>query len=116
MGVRPPFFVQPPNLEQKVQKDQNCKALSEVKMFGLVVDDLKFVASQFRRLHGKHMRYIFRFYSQQWMYWAARVIQVAWGHKYNYGKNESLRVRMLERIWLIMLQKPTEPDFTVEDK
>ncbi|KAL2497269.1 Cyclic nucleotide-gated ion channel 1 [Abeliophyllum distichum] len=105
-----------PISSRRSRRTRTVQALSEVQMFGLVADDLKFVASQFRRLHGKQMRYIFRFYSRQWRYWAARVIQVAWGHKYNYGKNKSLEVRMLERIWPIMLQKPAEPDFTAEDK
>ncbi|KAL2520068.1 Cyclic nucleotide-gated ion channel 1 [Forsythia ovata] len=94
---------------------RTVQALSKVQVFALVADDLKFVASQFQRLHGKQARYIFRYYSQQWRYWAARVIQVAWGHKYNYGKNKSVEARMLERIWPIMLQKPAELDFTAED-
>ncbi|KAL2512035.1 Cyclic nucleotide-gated ion channel 1 [Abeliophyllum distichum] len=94
---------------------RTVQALSKVQVFALVADDLKFLASQFRRLHGKQMRNNFRLYSQQWRNWAARVIQVAWGHKYNYGKNKSVEAIMLERIWPIMLQKPAEPDFTAED-
>lgn len=53
-------------------------ALTEVEGFALKADDLKFVASQFRRLHSKQLRHTFRFYSQQWRTWAACFIQAAW--------------------------------------
>ncbi|KAF5930985.1 hypothetical protein HYC85_031858 [Camellia sinensis] len=42
--------------------------------------DLKFVASQFRRLHSKKLRHKFRFYSHQWRLWAACFVQVVWRH------------------------------------
>lgn len=54
------------------------KAMTEVEAFALVVDDLKFVASQFRKLHSKQLRHTFRFYSHQWRTWAACFIQAAW--------------------------------------
>lgn len=57
---------------------RTVQALSEVEAFALVADDLKFVASQFRRLHSKQLRHTFRFYSQQWRTWAACFIQAAW--------------------------------------
>ncbi|KAL5811398.1 hypothetical protein ACOSQ3_028132 [Xanthoceras sorbifolium] len=57
---------------------RTVRALSEVEAFALVADDLKFVASQFRRLHSKQLRHTFRFYSQQWRSWAACFIQAAW--------------------------------------
>ncbi|KAF3454981.1 hypothetical protein FNV43_RR05429 [Rhamnella rubrinervis] len=57
---------------------RTVKALSEVEAFALVADDLKFVASQFRRLHSKQLRHKFRFYSHQWRLWAACFIQAAW--------------------------------------
>ncbi|KAI4383160.1 hypothetical protein MLD38_009034 [Melastoma candidum] len=57
---------------------RTVQALTEVEGFALVADDLKFVASQFRRLHSKQLRHTFRFYSQQWRTWAACFIQAAW--------------------------------------
>ncbi|KAG6429468.1 hypothetical protein SASPL_107519 [Salvia splendens] len=57
---------------------RTVKALVEVESFALMADDLKFVASQFRRLHSKQLRHTFRFYSQQWRTWAACFIQAAW--------------------------------------
>ncbi|KAJ7959307.1 cyclic nucleotide-gated ion channel 1 [Quillaja saponaria] len=70
---------------------RTVRTLSEVEAFALKADDLKFVASQFRRLHSKQLRHTFRFYSQQWRTWAACFIQAAWRR---YGKRkleESLR-------------------------
>lgn len=139
---------------------RTVQALSEVEAFALVADDLKFVASQFRRLHSKQLRHAFRFYSQQWRTWAACFIQAAW-HRYcrkkleetlrkeedrlqdalakgggnspslgatiyasrfaanalrNLRRNNGARkARLPERIPPILLQKPTEPDFTAED-
>lgn len=70
---------------------RTVQALSEVEAFALVADDLKFVASQFRRLHSKQLRHAFRFYSQQWRTWAACFIQAAW-HRYCRKKlEETLR-------------------------
>lgn len=57
---------------------RTVQAVSEVEAFALVADDLKFVASQFRRLHSKQVRHTFRFYSHQWRTWAACFIQAAW--------------------------------------
>uniref|UniRef100_A0A2N9IHS2 Cyclic nucleotide-binding domain-containing protein n=2 Tax=Fagus sylvatica TaxID=28930 RepID=A0A2N9IHS2_FAGSY len=57
---------------------RTVKAMTEVEAFALVVDDLKFVASQFRKLHSKQLRHTFRFYSHQWRTWAACFIQAAW--------------------------------------
>ncbi|TVU33299.1 hypothetical protein EJB05_25109, partial [Eragrostis curvula] len=57
---------------------RTAKTLSEVEAFALKADDLKFVATQFRRLHSKQLRHTFRFYSQQWRTWAACFIQAAW--------------------------------------
>ncbi|XWS46222.1 hypothetical protein CRYUN_Cryun14cG0045800 [Craigia yunnanensis] len=53
-------------------------ALTEVEAFALTADDLKFVASQFRRLHSKQFQHTFKYYSVQWRTWAASFIQVAW--------------------------------------
>ncbi|XP_031390882.1 cyclic nucleotide-gated ion channel 1 [Punica granatum] len=57
---------------------RTVQALAEVEAFALVAEDLKLVASQFRRLHSKQLRHTFRFYSQQWRTWAACFIQAAW--------------------------------------
>ncbi|KAL6889016.1 hypothetical protein ACP4OV_010042 [Aristida adscensionis] len=57
---------------------RTVKTLSEVEGFALRADDLKFVATQFRRLHSKQLQHTFRFYSQQWRTWAACFIQAAW--------------------------------------
>ncbi|KAK9094189.1 hypothetical protein Scep_025658 [Stephania cephalantha] len=57
---------------------RTVQTLTEVEAFALMADDLKFVASQFRRLNSKHLRHTFRYYSQQWRTWAACFIQVAW--------------------------------------
>lgn len=57
---------------------RTVKAVKNVEAFALVADDLKFVASQYRRLHSKELRHKFRFYSHQWRTWAACFIQAAW--------------------------------------
>ncbi|KAF8396560.1 hypothetical protein HHK36_018184 [Tetracentron sinense] len=57
---------------------RTVKAISEVEAFALIAEDLKFVASQFRRLHSKQLRQKFRFYSHQWRTWAACFVQAAW--------------------------------------
>ncbi|TQD69683.1 hypothetical protein C1H46_044784 [Malus baccata] len=57
---------------------RTVKSISEVEAFALVAEDLKFVASQFRRLHSKQLRHKFRFYSHQWRLWSACFIQAAW--------------------------------------
>ncbi|KAF8039843.1 hypothetical protein BT93_B2150 [Corymbia citriodora subsp. variegata] len=57
---------------------RTVKSISEVEAFALSAEDLKFVASQFRRLHSKQLRHKFRFYSHHWRTWAACFIQAAW--------------------------------------
>ncbi|KAL2490234.1 Cyclic nucleotide-gated ion channel 1 [Abeliophyllum distichum] len=57
---------------------RTVQAIKDVEAFSLMADDLKGVASQFRRLHSKHIQHTFRSYSQQWRTWAACYIQVAW--------------------------------------
>ncbi|CAL5424202.1 unnamed protein product [Camellia sinensis] len=59
---------------------RTVKAISEVETFALRAEDLKFVASQLRRLHSKKLRHKFRFYSHQWRLWAACFVQVVWRH------------------------------------
>ncbi|XP_020575420.1 cyclic nucleotide-gated ion channel 1-like [Phalaenopsis equestris] len=138
---------------------RTVKALSEVEGFALSADDLKFVATQFRRLHSKQLRHTFRFYSQQWRTWAACFIQAAWRRYSRKKLEESLRkeedrlqaalvkgnsnspslgatiyaskfavnalrvlrrngtrkTRLQERLPVMLLQKPSEPDFTAEE-
>ncbi|KAJ4950147.1 hypothetical protein NE237_026979 [Protea cynaroides] len=70
---------------------RTVQALTEVEAFALKAEDLKFVASQFRRLHSKQLRHTFRFYSQQWRTWAACFIQAAWRRFCKKKQEESLR-------------------------
>ncbi|KAG6537540.1 hypothetical protein ZIOFF_002634 [Zingiber officinale] len=139
---------------------RTVKAVSEVEAFALIADDLKFVASQFRKLHSKKLRHTFRFYSQQWRTWAACFIQAAWRRYSRKKLEESLReeedrlqaaivkdnaatpslgatiyasrfavnalralrrnvarkARLQERLPVMLLQKPPEPDFTAEEQ
>ena len=69
---------------------RTVKALTEVEGFALTAEELKFVASQFRRLHSRQVQHTFRFYSQQWRTWAACFIQAAW-RRYSKRKNMELR-------------------------
>ncbi|GFP95214.1 probable cyclic nucleotide-gated ion channel 17 [Phtheirospermum japonicum] len=57
---------------------RTVRALVEVEAFALRAEDLKFVATQFRRLHSKKLQHTFRFYSHHWRTWAACFIQAAW--------------------------------------
>ncbi|GKC28116.1 cyclic nucleotide-gated ion channel 1 [Tanacetum coccineum] len=70
---------------------RTVQALEEVEAFALTADDLKFVASQFRRLHSKQLRHTFRFYSQQWRMWAACFIWAAWRRHCRKNLEDSLR-------------------------
>ncbi|XP_021899387.1 probable cyclic nucleotide-gated ion channel 5 [Carica papaya] len=72
---------------------RTVQALSEVEGFALQAEELKFVASQFRRLHSRQVQHTFRFYSQQWRTWAACFIQAAWRR---YSKRKSLELRRKE--------------------
>ncbi|KAF2300627.1 hypothetical protein GH714_014565 [Hevea brasiliensis] len=130
---------------------RTAKAISEVEAFALRAEDLKFVASQFRRLHSKQLRHKFRFYSHQWRTWAACFIQAAW-HRYKKQRTAELRARENptaaepeptsagsgltmyaarratstrrgiinhsgsdESVVVSSLQKPAEPDFSVDE-
>lgn len=72
---------------------RTVKAITEVEAFALVAEELKFVASQFRRLHSRQVQHTFRFYSQQWRTWAACFIQAAWRR---YSKRKSMELRQKE--------------------
>lgn len=66
------------------------KAITEVEAFSLSSEDLKFVASQFRRLHSKELQHTFRYYSHHWRTWASSYIQAAW-RRYQRRKLAELR-------------------------
>ncbi|XP_028793928.1 probable cyclic nucleotide-gated ion channel 5 isoform X1 [Neltuma alba] len=72
---------------------RTVKTLAEVEAFALISEDLKFVASQFRRLHSRQVQHTFRFYSQQWRTWAACFIQAAWRR---YCKRKMMELRRKE--------------------
>ncbi|OVA02865.1 IQ motif [Macleaya cordata] len=72
---------------------RTVKALTEVEAFALIAEELKFVASQFRRLHSRQVQHTFRFYSQQWRTWAACFIQAAWRR---YSKRKMMELRRQE--------------------
>ncbi|KAG7023138.1 putative cyclic nucleotide-gated ion channel 16, partial [Cucurbita argyrosperma subsp. argyrosperma] len=57
---------------------RTVKSLTEVEAFALRAEDLKFVASQFKRLHSKKLQHAFRYYSHQWRTWGSCFIQAAW--------------------------------------
>ncbi|XWS16543.1 hypothetical protein CRYUN_Cryun34aG0097400 [Craigia yunnanensis] len=69
---------------------RTVKALNEVEAFALEAEELKFVSSQFRRLHSRQVQHTFQFYSQQWRTWASSFIQTAW-RKYSKRKYAELR-------------------------
>lgn len=69
---------------------RTVEAITEVEAFALTANDLKFVASQFRRLHSKQLQHRFRFYSQQWRTWAACFIQAAWHRHCKRKRDEAL--------------------------
>ncbi|GKB44955.1 CNGC15b-like protein [Tanacetum coccineum] len=82
------------NLSSLGQNFSTIKAISEVEAFALIAEDLKFVTSQYRRLHSKQLRHKFRFYSHQWRTWAACFVQAAWRR---YKRRQSAReLRALE--------------------
>ncbi|KAI3914842.1 hypothetical protein MKX01_018011 [Papaver californicum] len=74
---------------------RTVKTFTEVEAFALIAEELKFVASQFRRLHSRQVQHTFRFYSQQWRTWAACFIQAAW-RRYSKRKTMELRRQELE--------------------
>ncbi|MED6158030.1 Protein CNGC15c [Stylosanthes scabra] len=119
---------------------RTVKAISEVEAFALMAEDLKFVASQFRRLHSKQLRHKFRFHSHQWRTWAACFIQAAWRRFKKRKEAAELRAKeeeneaethatmvtrsnrkgmnvnsVADSEEVSSLQKPAEPDFFVDE-
>ncbi|XP_027337369.1 cyclic nucleotide-gated ion channel 1-like [Abrus precatorius] len=71
---------------------RTVETISEVEAFALTPEDLKFVASQFRRLiNNNQLQHSFRFYSLQWRTWAACFIQAAWRRHRKRKTERSLR-------------------------
>ncbi|KAK3026595.1 hypothetical protein RJ639_041615, partial [Escallonia herrerae] len=181
---------------------RTVQAVTDVEAFALMANDLKFVASQFRRLHNRQLQHTFRqvleqkfshtlqgssiacysykyaiwnsvlatigevessvlwFYSQQWRTWAACFIQAAWrryckkklekslceeedrlqdalakevGTSPSLGatiyaarfaanalrglrRNQRRRIKLSQKMPPLLLQKPTEPDFSAEGR
>ncbi|KAG0585469.1 hypothetical protein M758_2G013700 [Ceratodon purpureus] len=84
----------------------SVKAIKEVEAFTLSSDDLKFVASQFRRLHSKQLQHTFRYYSNHWRTWGACFIQSAW-RKYQRRRLAELR-RKEEDQYMALQGEPTD--------
>uniref|UniRef100_A0A0E0PYM7 Cyclic nucleotide-binding domain-containing protein n=1 Tax=Oryza rufipogon TaxID=4529 RepID=A0A0E0PYM7_ORYRU len=85
------WALDPTSVSSLPSSTRTVKTMSEVEAFALRAEDLKFVATQFRRLHSKQLQHTFKFYSQHWRTWAACFIQAAW-HRYCRKKIEdSLR-------------------------
>ncbi|XP_015694209.1 cyclic nucleotide-gated ion channel 1-like isoform X2 [Oryza brachyantha] len=85
------WALDPTSVSSLPSSTRTVKTISEVEAFALRAEDLKFVATQFRRLHSKELQHTFRFYSQHWRTWAACFIQAAW-HRFCRKKIEdSLR-------------------------
>ncbi|CAN8284479.1 unnamed protein product [Cochlearia groenlandica] len=67
-----------PNSSHFPISSRTVQAKTEVEGFVLSADDLKFFATQYRRLHSKQLRHTFRYHSVQWKTWATCFIQAAW--------------------------------------
>jgi cyclic nucleotide gated channel, plant len=88
------WAIDPTSTSSLPSSTRTVKTMSEVEAFVLRAEDLKFVATQFRRLHRKQLQHTFRFYSQQWKTWAACFIQAAW-HRYCRKKEKRLQFAMV---------------------
>ncbi|XP_024996086.1 cyclic nucleotide-gated ion channel 1 [Cynara cardunculus var. scolymus] len=81
-----------PNLSSSLPlSTRTVRPVTDVEAFALKADDLKFVASQFRRLHSKRLQHTFRYHSQQWRTWGACFIQVAWRRHCRKKQEQTLR-------------------------
>ncbi|KAI4385489.1 hypothetical protein MLD38_003510 [Melastoma candidum] len=105
---------------------RTVRAVSEVEAFALRGEDLKFVASQFRRMHSKQLQHRFRFCSHQWRTWAACTVQVAWRlHRKRMQAKEQSDGETGEDApsgsdtivgTSYSRQRPAEPDFSVDEE
>ncbi|XP_047157964.1 cyclic nucleotide-gated ion channel 1-like isoform X1 [Vigna umbellata] len=90
---------------------RTVETISEVEAFALMPEDLKSVASQFRRLiNNKQLQHTFRFYSLQWKTWGACFIQAAW-RRYRKKKAERLLREAEERIQNLENEEGSSPSF-----
>ncbi|XP_027908113.1 putative cyclic nucleotide-gated ion channel 13 isoform X1 [Vigna unguiculata] len=90
---------------------RTVETISEVEAFALMPEDLKGVASQFRRLiNNKQLQHTFRFYSLQWKTWGACFIQAAW-RRYRKKKAERLLREAEERIQNLENEEGSSPSF-----
>ncbi|GAB2223254.1 hypothetical protein Droror1_Dr00017392 [Drosera rotundifolia] len=119
---------------------RTVKAITEVESFALGSEDLKFVASQYRKLHSKQLRHKLRVYSPLWRTWAAIFIQAAWKRykrrklRAEHGRDDSTAAEGLQANMgrlpprpgsrrsssgygfpVGSLQKPHDPDFSCHD-
>ncbi|WVZ09063.1 hypothetical protein V8G54_022409 [Vigna mungo] len=93
---------------------RTVKALSEVEAFSLQAEDLKFVASQFKRLHSKKLQHAFRYYSHQWRTWGACFIQAAWRR---YQKRKATReLSLKEGLYYLSLPETEESGHLEDDE
>lgn len=67
-----------PNSSSLPYSTRTVKTLTELEAFALRAEDLKFFATQFKRLHSKRIQHAFRYYSHHWRTWGASFIQAAW--------------------------------------
>ncbi|KAK7389818.1 hypothetical protein VNO78_25112 [Psophocarpus tetragonolobus] len=90
---------------------RTVETISEVEAFALMHDDLKCVASQFRRLiNSKQLQHTFRFYSLHWRTWGACFIQAAW-RRYKKKKAERMLREAEERIQALENEEGSSPSF-----
>jgi len=93
---------------------RTVKALSEVEAFSLQAEDLKFVASQFKRLHSKKLQHAFRYYSHQWRTWGSCFIQAAWRR---YQKRKATReLSLKEGLYYLSLPETEESEYLEDDE
>ncbi|KAF1871059.1 hypothetical protein Lal_00020793 [Lupinus albus] len=92
---------------------RTVKTLTELEAFALRAEDLKFVASQFKRLHSKKLQHAFRYYSHQWRAWGACFIQAAWRR---YRKRQ-LAMELIEKenIYTNMMDQEDYEEIGVEE-
>ncbi|KAJ6934319.1 cyclic nucleotide-gated ion channel 7 [Populus alba x Populus x berolinensis] len=99
------WALDPKSLGNLPLSTRTVRALTEVEAFALEAEELKFVASQFRRLHSRQLQHTFRFYSQQWRTWASCFIQAAWRR---YSRRRAAELHRLE-------EEEEEVDYDEED-
>lgn len=80
---------------------RTVKTITEVEAFALRAEDLRFFATQFKKLHSKRIQHAFRYYSHQWRAWGASFIQAAWRRHVK----RKLAIELLEKENLL---EPTE--------